>query len=173
MGIMASLILWRSWTRRQKYGSFLTASIEVLWGEQIGCKRPALSNRETIGLSPFWDSLVRVYWIWVMTWEGFLRKTCIGEWCQATDGVLVSQTQGSIGGRSGSRFWEWGLATGSGAIWMQQIDMGSKNGRFIEICGLARRSCPINAIGHWGITIKEYVNVSLPKEHRRGGVIWG
>ena len=30
----------------------------------------------------------------------------------------------------------------------ERIDMGSKNGRFIEVCSLARRSCPINAIGH-------------------------
>ena len=62
---------------------------------------------------------------------------------------------------------------GSGAIWMQRIDMGSKNGRFIEICGLARRSCPISAIGHLETTIKECVSVVLSKEQGRGGVIWG
>ena len=43
---------------------------------------------------------------------------------------------------------------GFGCHWMQRIDMGPKNGRFIEVCSLARRSRPINAIG-------------------RGGVIWG
>ena len=69
----------------------------------------------------------------------------------------------------GSEGW---LAKGSGAIWMQRIYMGSKNGRFIEVCSLARRSRPINAIGHWGTTIKECVSVVLPNEQRRGGVIW-
>ena len=29
-----------------------------------------------------------------------------------------------------------------------KTDMGSKNGRFIEVCSLARRSHPNNAIGH-------------------------
>ena len=70
-------------------------------------------------------------------------------------------------GEDWGRFWEWGLANGSGAIWMQRIDMGSKNGRFIEVCSLARRSRPINVIGHWGTTIKECVSVALPKEQRR------
>ena len=172
-GIMALLTLWRSWTRGQEWGPFLTGSMGVLWGEQIGCKRLALSSWEIISLSPCRDSVGRVYWVWVMTWEGFLRKTCIGEWCQATSGVLVSQTWGSIRGRSGGRFWEWGLAKGSGVIWMQRIDMESKNGRFIEVCSLARRSRPINAIGHWGTTIKECVSVALPKEQRRGEVILG
>ena len=172
-GIMVSLILRRSWTRHQEWGPFLTASIGELWGEQIGCKRLALSSQEIIGLSLCWDSVVRVYWVWVNTWEGFLRKTCIGEWCQATSGVLVSQTWGSIRGRSGGRFWEWGLAKGLGAIWIQRIDVGSKNGRFIEICSLVRRSCPINVTGHWGTIIKECVSVVLPREQRRGRVIWG
>ena len=162
MGIMASLTLWRSWTRCQEWGPFLTASTGVLW-EQIGCKRPGLSSWEIIGLSPCWDSVARVYWFWVITWEGFLRKTCTGEWCQATDGASVSQTWGSIGGKSGGRFWVWGLAKGLGAIWMQRINMGSKNGRFIEVCSLTRRSHPINATGHWGTTIKECVSVAFGK----------
>ena len=62
---------------------------------------------------------------------------------------------------------------GLGAIWMQRIDMGSKNGRFIEICSLTRRSHPVNATGHRGATRKECVSVVLPKEQRRGGVILG
>ena len=33
-------------------------------------------------------------------------------------------------------------------IWMQRIDRGSKNGRFIEVCGLARRSHPITVTGY-------------------------
>ena len=105
--------------------------------------------------------------------RGILKKNLHREWCWATGGASVSQTWGSIGGRSGSRFWEWGLAKGSGAIWMQRIDVGSKNGRFKEVCSLARRSHPINAIRHWGTIIKECVNVVLPKEQRRGGVILG
>ena len=148
MGIMASLILRRSWSRRQEWGPFLTASIGVLWGEQIGRKRPALSSREIIGLSPCRDSVVRVYWVWVITWEGFLRKTCTGEWCLATDGGFSVPDLRIYLGKIGGRFWEWGLANGSGAIWMQRIDIGSKNGRFVEVCSLARRSLPINAIGH-------------------------
>ena len=173
MGIKASLILWRSWTRRQEWGPFLTASIRVLW-EQIGCKRPALSSREIIywfkSLSRFHGQgiLSLGYYLRGIFKKSLYRGMVLGYW----QGFSVPDLR-IYGGRSGGRFWEWRLAKGSGAIWMQRVDMGSKNGRFIEVCGLARRSCPINAIGHWGTTIKEYVNVSLPKEHRRGGVIWG
>ena len=46
---------------------------------------------------------------------------------------------------------------GFGCHWMQRIDMGPKNGRFIEVCSLAR----------------DHVSVALPKEQRRGGVILG
>ena len=176
MCIMASLIFRRSWTRHQEWGPFLTASMGVLW-EQIGHKRLALSSQEIIGLSPCRESVVRLYWVWVITWEGFLRKTCIWEWCRAINRASLSQAWGSTGGRSGGRIWEWGLAKGSGAIWIQRIDMGSKNARFIEVCSLARRSRPANAIGHWGTTIKECASVTLPitlpKEQRRGGVILG
>ena len=56
---------------------------------------------------------------------------------------------------------------------MQKIDMGSKNGRFIEVCSLARRSRPIDDTGHRGTTIKECVSVVLPKEQRRERLFWG
>ena len=101
-----------------------------------------------------------------------LKKNLYREWCWTTDGASVSQTQGSLRGRSGSRFWEWGLARGLGAIWMQRTDMGSKNGKFIEVCSLAGRLRPIHVIGLWGTVVKECVSVVLPKEQRRGGVIW-
>ena len=37
---------------------------------------------------------------------------------------------------------------GFGCHCMQRIDMGSENGRFIEVCSLARISHPINDIRH-------------------------
>ena len=58
--IMASLILRRSWTRCQEWSPFLTACMGVLWSEEIGRKRPTLGSQEIIGLSPSWDSVVRV-----------------------------------------------------------------------------------------------------------------
>ena len=40
----------------------------------MGCKRPALSSLEIIGLGPCQDTVGRVYGVWVMTGEGFLEK---------------------------------------------------------------------------------------------------
>ena len=166
MGIKASLILRISWTRHQEWGPFLTASIPLLWEEQIGCKRPALSSQEIIywfkSLSKFCGQgiLSLGYYLRVIFKKNIYRGMVLSYW----QGFSVPDLR-IYGGRWGGRFWEWGLAKGSGAIWMQRVDMGSKNGRFIEVCGLARRS--------WGTTIKEYVNVALPKEHRRGGIVWG
>ena len=167
---MDSLILRRSWTRRQEWGPFSTASIGVLWGN-----RPQKASFEQSGDYRF-KSL-----------SGFCGQGILGLGYYLRDifkknlyrGMVSGYRQGfsvpdlNIRGRSGGGFWEWGLAKGSGAIWMQRIDMGSKNGRFIEVCSLARRSHPNNVIGHWETTIKECVSVALPKEQRRWGVIWG
>ena len=165
---MGSQRVWHNWATEQNW----TELMGVLWGEQIGRKRPALNSWEPIGLSPCQNSVVGVYWVWVIIGEIFLRKACMGEWCLATDGASVSQTWGSIWGSPGGKFWEWGLAKGLGIIWMQRIDMGSKNGRFIVMCSLLRRSCPINVIGHWGTTIKDCVSVVLQRT-KEGEVILG
>ena len=171
-GIMVSLILRRSWTRHQEWGSLFDCQYRSI----MRTDRLQKAGFEQLG--DYWfKSLLGFCGQGILSLgyylRGIFKKNLYRGWCQATSGVSVSQNWRSIGGRSGGRFWEWGLAKGSGAIWMQRIDMGSKNGRFIEVCSLARRSHPNNVIGHWETTIKECVSVALPKEQRRGGVIWG
>ena len=105
--------------------------------------------------------------------RGILQKNLYGEmvlsywWGFEVPNLMINwgKTKGQVlGVRAGQVLW--------GHL-MWRTDVGSKSGSFIEVCSLARRSHPMNAIGYWGTTIKKCVSIVLPKEQRREGVILG